>query len=308
MSRPTRWTAALAIVAAALLAAPARAEFKQFYGPTHYQSFADSPFKSLPFYYFYLENFENDTLGTPGVTVSRSSIMGPSLNTDSVDGDDGVLDGWCPTGHSLWWSSGISGIFFTFDDVKLGQLPTNVGIVWTDGRDYIHFEAFDRNHVSLGYVDGVSADGQFSSSSDEDRFYGIVYSGGVKSFEIQSGLPSAGGLIEVDHLQYGVQVGLVGVGDGGRSTLALEAARPNPFHGDCAIGYSLPAPGKVQLTVIDASGRLVRRLVDGLREAGPHVERWDGANGTGSAVPAGIYFVRLGFGEQLVTRKIVRIP
>ena len=55
--------------------------------------------------------------------------------------------------------------------------------------------------------------------------------------------------------------------------------------------------------MIDANGRVVRRLVEGVRGAGPHSEGWDA-----STSPAGIYFVRLEFAGRAVTRKIIRIP
>ena len=62
-------------------------------GPT-YSSFADSPFFSQSFSYFYLEDFEDGALNTPGVTTHQSwYVKGPSASTDSVDADDGVVDG-----------------------------------------------------------------------------------------------------------------------------------------------------------------------------------------------------------------------
>jgi hypothetical protein len=223
-------------------ASPALAVVTQFFGPTPYLSFADSPFKNLPFEYFYLETFEDGQANTKGLSVGRANVQNPGSNTDSVDGDDGWIDGSGTDGRSLAWSSGLSGIICTFDEVALGQLPTHVGIVWTDGRDDVHFQAYDRNHVLIGSLVGASSDGLTIGYTAEDRFYGVEHSAGIGSILIQAGMPSAGGNIEVDHVQYGVQTGLVDVG-GGSGALAMAPGMPNPFRDHCAIGYTLPEGG-----------------------------------------------------------------
>ncbi|CCH96089.1 hypothetical protein [Microcystis aeruginosa] len=91
-------------------------------GPTPYLSFNDSPFKNVNFSYFYLENFEDGSLNVPGVTASSASglpfgVEGPGFYTDSVDIDDGVIDGNGQQGHYLVEvGNGIIGGFkFTFN-------------------------------------------------------------------------------------------------------------------------------------------------------------------------------------------------
>src|SRR5512138_1593890 len=77
------------------------------YGPTPYLSSADSPFAGVSFTYFHLEDFEDHLLNTPGVTGSdggvASVVFGPSIH-DSVDGDDGSIDGSGLNGDD-WFSS-----------------------------------------------------------------------------------------------------------------------------------------------------------------------------------------------------------
>jgi len=168
-------------------------------GPSEYLEQSDSPL-SGPYTYFYLEDFEDDALNTPGVTASGHCIsgfdcfVGGSL-TDSVDGDDGVIDGGALSARSLWASGSVS---FTFDATELGAFPTDVGIVWTDGVNPITFEAFDENGASLGTIVGDHADGAFTGATAEDRFYGWTNADGISRIVISD--PSG---IEVDHLQYG---------------------------------------------------------------------------------------------------------
>lgn len=81
---------------------------------------------------------------------------------------------------------------------------------------------------------------------------------------------------------------------------AVYPARPNPFAGETEISYALPVGTRVSLRLYDVSGRLVRTLVDGARDAGVHHARWDGRNDAGAKVVSGIYFVK--FSADGITR------
>jgi flagellar hook assembly protein FlgD len=61
------------------------------------------------------------------------------------------------------------------------------------------------------------------------------------------------------------------------------------------------------VAVFDVDGRRVRTLVDATLGAGPHEARWDGADASGRAVGAGVYFVRLAAAGQAVSRRLVRL-
>lgn len=189
------------------------------YGPTPYLQFSDSPFYGLAFSTFYLEDFEDGLLNTPGVSVDAgflSSTGFPPELVDSVDADDGVIDG-DNTGAlgDSWWAWGDPGVTFTFNfnQGALGTLPTHVGIVWTDGtygEDLTTFSAFDGNGALLGTIGPVAlgVPSQFTGETAEDRFFGVSDLGGIGSIAITTG-PTSGG-IEVDHLQYGVVVPVPG--------------------------------------------------------------------------------------------------
>ena len=121
--------------------------------------------------------------------------------TDSVDADDGSIDGSGTNGHSFFSGSGSTGITFTFDATVLGSLPTQVGILWTDGSGTTLFEAFGPGGVPLGQIGPVAiADGSFVGETAEDRFFGVTNPGGISAIRISN---TSGG-IEVDHLQYGI--------------------------------------------------------------------------------------------------------
>lgn len=83
-------------------------------------------------------------------------------------------------------------------------------------------------------------------------------------------------------------------------SVALFASAPNPTKGNATISYSIPAQSEVSLKVYDATGRLVRTLASGTREAGVHSVTLDG-RGLGS----GVYFYRLQAGNFTATKKLV---
>jgi iron transport multicopper oxidase len=73
----------------------------------------------------------------------------------------------------------------------------------------------------------------------------------------------------------------------------LGAAYPNPFAGTTSMQMTLARSGPVNVTVFDASGRQVRRLVDGAFDPGSQRVVWDGRNDAGTRVPTGLYLVRM---------------
>jgi flagellar hook assembly protein FlgD len=51
--------------------------------------------------------------------------------------------------------------------------------------------------------------------------------------------------------------------------------------------------GEVEVAIYSPQGHLVRKLYDGLVEAGRHELLWDGRNENGRAVGSGQYFYRM---------------
>jgi hypothetical protein len=94
--------------------------------------------------------------------------------------------------------------------------------------------------------------------------------------------------------------GDVGSGPG---TWALNSM-PNPFRSTTTTRFTLPSAGDVRLEIFDASGRLVRKLIDETLPAGSHDVVWHGRDGSGRAVPGGIYFYQLQMGGERLTSRI----
>ncbi len=91
-------------------------------------------------------------------------------------------------------------------------------------------------------------------------------------------------------------------------TAFLAQNQPNPFSPRTTIRYSLPASDvnrPVELSVFDIGGRLVRQLVAADQPPGEYSVVWDGVDGRGSRVGAGVYFYRLVVDGEAQTRKLV---
>jgi hypothetical protein len=87
----------------------------------------------------------------------------------------------------------------------------------------------------------------------------------------------------------------------------LDVPRPSLFGRSVVIGYALPRGGEVSLSVYDATGAMVRRLVQGAKPTGVHAVTWDGSDEAGRAVPAGAYFCRLEAGGRRTTAVLLKL-
>jgi hypothetical protein len=97
-------------------------------------------------------------------------------------------------------------------------------------------------------------------------------------------------------------------GDGGGAVpvaVYLLQNAPNPFNPTTRIVFGIRQASHVILAVFDAAGRRVAVLVDGRREAGQHVETWDGLDDRARPAASGVYFYRLTTPGETLTRKMV---
>ncbi len=73
----------------------------------------------------------------------------------------------------------------------------------------------------------------------------------------------------------------------------LNTVGPNPFRGQTTISFGLAKKGEVNISVYDASGRLVKTLVKGVRDAGTYTIQWNGTDNYGHSLASGTYFLRM---------------
>lgn|GEM_PF-3967473 len=176
-------------------------------GPIPYLSITNSPFyEGITNGTVFLETFESGALSVPGVLILRGYVSKDEPDVDSVDADDGRIDGDGSRGHSFFGSGRIPLAYFAFDTNVLGRYPTKVGIVWTDGdasptRSHVSFRAFSPIEGEGGSISAELGDADRAGGTGEDRFFGIISSNGIESFTL-SGSPGSF-FIESDHVQFG---------------------------------------------------------------------------------------------------------
>ncbi|MDD4309370.1 MAG: T9SS type A sorting domain-containing protein [Candidatus Cloacimonetes bacterium] len=86
----------------------------------------------------------------------------------------------------------------------------------------------------------------------------------------------------------------------------LEANYPNPFNPSTMIAFALPEAGNPLLAIYNLKGQLVKTLVRNKDfAAGKHQVIWNGTDNNGNKVSSGVYFCRLTFNKDSVTRKMV---
>ncbi|MFO7654584.1 MAG: FlgD immunoglobulin-like domain containing protein [Candidatus Krumholzibacteriia bacterium] len=88
---------------------------------------------------------------------------------------------------------------------------------------------------------------------------------------------------------------------------ALLPNRPNPFNPLTQVRFTLASAGPVSVTVHDAAGRLVRRLIGAELIAGAHEVLWNGRDESGREVPSGVYFCRLQAQGSMWTGKMMLV-
>ena len=92
------------------------------------------------------------------------------------------------------------------------------------------------------------------------------------------------------------------------SAFALGANYPNPFNPATTIPVSVAAgTGDVDLTIYNVLGQPMRQVWNGPLAAGEHRLAWDGRDGQGQSVAAGVYLYRLQVGDQTRIRKMVKL-
>ncbi len=97
----------------------------------------------------------------------------------------------------------------------------------------------------------------------------------------------------------------VTVEEAGDAEASALTGYPNPFDRGTTIAYSVSRSGVVRLRIVDALGREVLRLSEGVRPPGDYFVTWDGRDRTGARVPAGIYFAHLALRDRVETRKLI---
>lgn len=85
----------------------------------------------------------------------------------------------------------------------------------------------------------------------------------------------------------------------------LKQNIPNPFNPTTTIEFGVAEAGPTKLVIYNASGQVVRTLLDKTVPAGLHAATWDGTDQLGRSVASGLYIYRLTSGDRQLFRRMV---
>lgn len=101
-------------------------------------------------------------------------------------------------------------------------------------------------------------------------------------------------------------LGVASVPEPGPQSEILGAIAPNPFSTESVLRVRLASKQDIRVDVYDPAGRLIRTLVDGVKDAGVLSVVWDGMLTAGRPAASGVYFLRAeASGRPLGARKVV---
>lgn len=82
---------------------------------------------------------------------------------------------------------------------------------------------------------------------------------------------------------------------------------PNPFYQNTTITFTLEKCSKVELTIFDINGNLIKSLLNDFFETGKHIADWDGTNSDGTIAVAGNYYYQLKVDNEIITKNMIFI-
>ncbi|MBN2001519.1 T9SS type A sorting domain-containing protein, partial [candidate division KSB1 bacterium] len=91
------------------------------------------------------------------------------------------------------------------------------------------------------------------------------------------------------------------------STFFLAQNYPNPFNPRTTIEYRLSESDRVNLSVFNINGQLVRTLVQAQQDPGFYTIDWDGSDENGYLVSSGIYLYKLQVKTGALTKRMLFI-
>ena len=86
---------------------------------------------------------------------------------------------------------------------------------------------------------------------------------------------------------------------------ALSQNYPNPFNPATSVRYDISVQSQVTLNIYDGLGRLVKSLVNGVKEPGRYTITWNGRNNNNETVSSGFYIYKLKAGNFSAIKKML---
>lgn len=246
---------------------------------------------------------------------STGEVRDNQIRFNFVEGDPNsgagvMLYGGAATG--VFTGNTLTGNFTAFYVIEgatanLGDLgnadPTD------DGGNYMHDNVDPLGNMWSVYSNSV-ADIKAENNRWDSEDYGVI-----AETIFDGNDDPAYGIVDFDPIQENASVAWPAAREAGGTPLARPRMSPNPMSGDTRILLSGPggsagprtAAASGQVTILDASGRVVRTLFEGDPRALETSLSWDGRSDEGRLVPSGLYVCRYRLGERTSQATVVLV-
>lgn len=215
-------------------------------------------------------------------------------------------------------NSGIGGVYWYYDQTNrilivewdsLLYYPTTSGI-----REKFEIIFYDSTYTTptgdnvfvVQYMTANRTNNSTIGMQDETRAIGIQY--------LFNGAyhPAAAGFVAGRAIKFTTADAITGISDELVVTnlekgFSLSPNRPNPFTNQTLISYNIARKGNIKVEIYDATGRLVKTLVNGEQNVGSYTLQWNGKDEKDNRVAQGIYFCYLKTDNTTAVRKLAII-
>ncbi len=156
------------------------------------------------------------------------------------------------------------------------------------------------NHIDLGFSINTDCSGNiFVAGITHSTYLPLYNPGGGAYFQSTYG----GDYYDAFILKFGSSsIGIKSLGNQIPTEFSLNQNYPNPFNPVTHISFSIPKSEYVKLTVYNALGKEIEKLISSYLQAGTYQTSWNASN-----YPSGIYFYRLEAGNFTRTFKMVLV-
>lgn len=134
----------------------------------------------------------------------------------------------------------------------------------------------------------------WTSYTQTGTYYHLVMARATNNFNIWA-VRSSGGISK-----YSYPIGIIPISSELPDKYSISQNYPNPFNPSTTIRFVLPHSSFTILTIYDALGRDVTKLVNEKLSSGTYEVQWNGSN-----FPSGVYFYKLTAGDFAAVRKLV---
>jgi hypothetical protein len=241
-----------------------------------------------------------------GITHHRETWT-PEDIAGLIVGVEAVLDGGQP-GPTPWY---LDGVWIAVETGLCGSVPANSydfgnrlvgsGTDWSFRIYNAGTGPFSGDVENTGPFQIVSGGGHYELGAGQSRDVVVRYAPQTDgAFEETIGAP-CGPTLRGTAVYPATDVPASLVAEG------ITRVAPQPFVERSSIQLGLSNSGVVRLAIHDVRGRRVRTLASSWLPAGEHRLEWDGRDGAGREVPAGVYFLKLETPSRTWTRTIAKV-